>query len=199
MLPLTVTKPHMVSRKNLGDLVARRLQRCGFMTLLACLVENENEADIRVTQWLRAGIALNQLGLLLSETTQGRAEGTSRVGILAKDAVRVPSMGVMAAGSIVEDLAGTRGGLVDALAGLGLHRDSAETLVNGIQRGDIAVVAFTDKNFVLAPTVASPDAPSEETTVEEEEELEHVEFLNLDGLPDAGDPTARRFCLLEVD
>jgi hypothetical protein len=51
----------------------------------------------------------------------------------------------------------------------------------------------------LAPTVANPDAPSEETTVEEEEELEHVEFLNLDGLPDAGDPTARRFCLLEVD
>ena len=199
MLPLTVTKPHMVTGKNLGDCYGAPVAQMRFMTLLACLVENENEADIRVAQWLRAGIALNQLGLLLSETTSGRAEGTSTVGILAKHSVRVPSMGVMAAGSIVEDLAGTRGGLVDALAGLGLHRDSAESLVNGIQRGDIAVVAFTDKNFVLAPTVASPDAPSEETTVEEDDELEHVEFLNLDGLPDAGDPTARRFCLLEVD
>lgn len=166
MLPLTVTKPHMVSGQTVGVLVARRLQRRGFMTLLACLVENENEADVRVTQWLRAGIALNQLGLLLSATTKGRVEGTSAAGALAKHAVRIPSMGIMAAGSIVEDLAGTRGGLVDALAGLGLHRDSAESLVSGIQRGDIAVVAFTDKNFVLAPAVASPDAPPEETTVE---------------------------------
>jgi len=169
------------------------------MKLLACLVEDQTEADIRVMQWMQAGIALNQIGLLMTETTQGRAEGTSTAGILARDAVRLPSMGIMAVGSILEDLAGTRGGLVHALAGLGLHRDSAESLQNGIQRGDIAVVAFTDKNFVLAPAVASPDAPSEETTVEEEEELEHVEFLNLDGLPDAGDPTARRFCLLEVD
>jgi len=168
------------------------------MTLLACLVEDQSEADLRVRQWMDAGVALNQIGLLMTETTQTRAEGTSTAGLLAKDAVRVPSMGIMAVGSILEDLAGTRGGLVDALAGLGLHRDSAEALQNGLQRGELAVVAFTDKNFVLAPAVASPDAPSEETTVEEEE-LEHVEFLNLDGLPDAGDPTARRFCLLEVD
>ena len=168
--------------------------------MVACVAEEMRAAEACMDGWLGAGVPLTHVGLIMSESTQERAERSTRCGILAKDAVRIANMGVMAAGAIVEDLAGNRGGLVDALAGMGLARNDAESIVEVIQRGGVALVAFTEEHIEVPPAVGSPKPmPAAEETEDEDAELEHVQFLNLEGLLEAGDPTARRFCLLEVD
>ena len=180
--------------------MARALLLPESMLMVTCVAEEPKAAEACLDGWLRVGVPVTQVGLIMSESTRQRTESTSRCGSFAKDAVLIPSMGIMAAGAIVEDLAGNRGSLIDALAGLGLERADAENVLEAVQRVAVALVAFTDDDFEAPPAVAFP-RPS--TLVEEpnEEEwgLERVQFLNLDGVLDAGDPTARRFCLLEVD
>jgi hypothetical protein len=167
--------------------------------MVACVADEPIAAEACLDGWLGAGVPLTHVGLIMSESTQERAESSSRIGLVAKDAVRVANMGVMAAGAIVQDLAGNRGGLVDALAGLGLARGDAEIIQETIQRGGVALVAFTEEDIKVSPALGSPIPTLVEETDPEGTELERVQFLNLDGVLDAGDPTARRFCLLEVD
>ncbi len=169
------------------------------MMMIACVAEEPKAADACLDGWLGAGVPLTHIGLIMSESTRERTESSTRCGSFATDAVRIGNMGIMAAGAIVEDLAGNRGGLVDALAGLGLPRDDAESILEVIQRGGMALVAFTEEDIEVPPAVVSSAPALVEDTDAEETELERVQFLNPDGVMDAGDPTARRFCLLEVD
>jgi hypothetical protein len=179
--------------------MARALLSLKLMMMVACVADEPTAAEACLDGWLGAGVPMTHVGLIMSESTQERAERSTRIGLVARDAVRVANMGIMAAGAIVEDLAGNRGGLVDALAGLGLARADAEIIQDTIQRGGVALVAFTEEDVTVSPTLASPVPSLVEEEDMDEIELEHVQFLNLDGVPHAGDPTARRFCLLEVD
>ncbi|HKA90909.1 MAG TPA: hypothetical protein VKE22_24770 [Haliangiales bacterium] len=167
--------------------------------MIACVAERTEAAEACLEGWLDGGVPLTHIGLILSESTQERIESTTRCGTFAGHAVRVPTMGVMAAGAIVEDLAGNRGSLVDALVGLGLPRAQAETIRDVIQRGGMALVAFTEESIEFPPAVGASAPARVEEPDDEAMELERVQFLNLEGVMDAGDPTARRFCLLEVD
>src|SRR5262249_49766119 len=110
-------------------------------------------------------------------------------------------------------------GLVDALVALGVAPRMAADLAHGIFHGGIVLLAFAeDPAAEFAPAVRA-FSPSVDAAVTDETvagnpakgtppqgiplkgmvQSRRIRFLNMDALREMDDPTARRFCLLEMD
>lgn len=171
------------------------------------LYRRRREADVAARALLASGVTREQIGLLMSEMTQSREFGWVRnagqeiLAPLAAGAVLVQTLGMVAAGALLEDFSGLPlTNLTDAIRRLGIDAEEAERLAEGVRNGGIAVItrAEVEDELDAAPAEVRAEGSSPTAAPVEAE-------VNSDGVVEAfedeapTDPTVIRFSLLELD
>lgn len=135
--------PHVIGIFNTPELaehVMHELLRKGFEQEQMGLLMNEQVGGERFV--LRSTSKASETGG--AGALAGGVLGAVAAGLAAVTSIAIPGLGLVAAGPLLAALAGAgagaaTGGLVGALVGLGMNRQEAEMLDQGVRGGDVMV------------------------------------------------------------
>ena len=159
---------------------------------ITAIFENRVQTQDAVTRLMGAGIARDDISVLMSDGTRGRdfgmeeatkapegattgavaggALGAIAAGLVAVGAVAAPGIGLVAAGPILAAFAGAgaggaAGGLAGALVGAGIPEHEAKLNADRLERGDILVgVQVPDDRAELVENVFDTTAGTDRKT-----------------------------------